>query len=149
MSKKNKLKKALQFGIGATLGAKFLSGKANALGINVDKGRGSDLEKFRRASDPIVKGGKGVKSGKIGTIDKIKNFMNKKVYIPIPKGPGPNATSKMGGTLAGDYGDAFSDAFGMPKGAKAGKMIKAVTGVHVEVESRGNKLARPKKTKIY
>ena len=80
---------------------------------------------------------------------KVKKATKKIIKENINLGPGINATSKKGGTLAGDYGEAFSDEFGMPKGAKAGKMIKAVTGVHVEVESRGNKLARPKKTKIY
>ena len=61
-------------------------------------------------------------------------------------GPGPNATSKKGGTLAGDYGNAFTDEFGFQQGAKAGKMIKASNGTMVM--SRGCKLGRHKLTKI-
>ena len=121
-----KMKKALALGLGVGLGAKFLAGKAS--------------KKF----DYITK-----KKTPETFLGKVKKATKKIIKENINLGPGINATSKKGGTLAGDYGEAFSDEFGMPKGAKAGKMIKAVTGVHVEVESRGNKLARPKKTKIY
>ena len=55
-------------------------------------------------------------------------------------GPGPNATSKKGGTLAGDYRNAFGD--GYSGGAKYGKMIKAKNGIM----ARGCKLGRNKRT---
>ena len=58
-------------------------------------------------------------------------------------GPGPNATSEMGGTLAGDYGDAFGD--GYSGGAKYGKMIKAKDGVYVTAKCKNG---RNKATKI-
>jgi len=65
----------------------------------------------------------------------------KKVFKEnINLGPGKNATSKKGGTLAGDYGvNTFSDASGFPMGSKTGKMIKA----------RGGKLVNLKPTKLY
>jgi hypothetical protein len=52
-------------------------------------------------------------------------------------GPGKNATSKKGGTLSGEYGNAFGDGFS--GGAKTGKMIKA----------RGGKMVNLKPTKLY
>jgi hypothetical protein len=58
-------------------------------------------------------------------------------------GPGPNATSKKGGTLAGDYNNAFGD--GISGGAKAGGMMKASTGTYVKASC---KLGRNKKTLI-
>jgi len=73
-----------------------------------------------------------------------KNFMGKvkdAVNVYKEKGfktpPGPNATSKKGGTLAGNYGGAF-DYFDFNTGGSATKMIKA----------RGGKLVNLKPTKM-
>ena len=61
-------------------------------------------------------------------------------------GPGRNATSSKGGTLASKVLGNRGFGLGDMDGAKYGKMIKANNGVMVE--SRGNKLARSKPTKI-
>jgi len=139
-----KMKKALALGLGVGLGAKFLAGKARAASIAANEAKEAGFANTSKKFDYITK-----KKTPETFLGKVKKATKKIIKENINLGPGINATSKKGGTLAGDYGEAFSDEFGMPKGAKAGKMIKAVTGVHVEVESRGNKLARPKKTKIY
>ena len=139
-----KMKKALALGLGVGLGAKFLAGKARAASIATNEAKEAGFCNMKK--NYITKKAK-PNVGSFG--ERVKKATKKIIKENINLGPGINATSKKGGTLAGDYGEAFSDEFGMPKGAKAGKMIKAVTGVHVEVESRGNKLARPKKTKIY
>ena len=78
--------------------------------------------------DAIMRGGAGTQKGSIGMGQRIKNFLTKEV-INIPKTPG-------------------SENFGLgdTDGAKYGKMIKANNGTMVE--SRGNKLARSKATKI-
>lgn len=159
MSLKKKLKKVGK--AAAVAGAAYLATRALSgagTGVNIDKGRGSALsQRYRKPyKDSIMSGGKGVQKGKIGIMDKIKNTTSdviKKTGAAVEKikkeklnlGPGPNATSKMGGTLAGDYGDAFSDAFGNPQGAKAGKMMYAKNGTYVKAKC---KLGRNKKTLI-
>ena len=125
-----KLKKFLAAGVAAYAGSKMLGQK--------------------KEMDAYLKTEGGDKS-KINYITKKKGFKEKvmdavNVYKNkgLRTGPGKNATSDKGGTLAGDYGNAFGD--GISGGAKYGKMIKASNGVMVE--SRGNKLARSKPTKI-
>jgi len=144
MSLKKKLKKIGK--AAAIAGTAYLATKAMSgakPGINVDKGRGSALgQRYRKPyTDAIMRGGKGVKSAKIGIMDRIGNAASKVLNM----GPGKNATSKKGGTLAGDYGDAFSDAFGLPQGAKAGGMMYAKNGTYVKAKC---KLGRNKKTLI-
>jgi TfoX/Sxy family transcriptional regulator of competence genes len=109
-----KLKKAIMAGLAGAAAAKMMGGKGTY-------------------QDDIMRGGAGVKQGKISMGQKAKNIAEKILKM----GPGPNATSKKGGTLAGDYGDAFGDGFS--GGAKTGKMIKA----------RGGKLVNLKPTKLY
>jgi len=109
-----KLKKAIMAGLAGAAAAKMMGGKGTY-------------------QDDIMRGGAGVKQGKISMGQKAKNIAEKILKM----GPGPNATSKKGGTLAGDYGDAFGD--GYSGGAKTGKMIKA----------RGGKLVNLKPTKLY
>jgi len=72
-----------------------------------------------------------------GFKEKVKKAIGTYMKKGLNTGPGINATSKKGGTLAGDYGNAFGD--GISGGAKAGKMIKA----------RGGKLVSLKPTKLY
>ena len=109
-----KIKKAIMAGLAGAAAAKMMGGKGTY-------------------QDDIMRGGSGVKQGKISMGQKAKNIAEKILKM----GPGPNATSKKGGTLAGDYGDAFGD--GYSGGAKTGKMIKA----------RGGKLVNLKPTKLY
>src|SRR6056300_529807 len=109
-----KLKKAIMAGLAGAAAAKMMGGKGTY-------------------QDDIMRGGAGVKQGKISMGQKAKNIAEKILKM----GPGPNATSKKGGTLAGDYGDAFGDGFS--GGAKTGKMIKA----------RGGKMVNLKPTKLY
>ena len=131
-----KLKKAILAGLAGYAGAKMLGSKTSA--ANVDSGRGGDsASAFSRTKssykDSIMSGGKGATKSKISIGTKAKNVFDKIIKM----GPGKNATSKKGGTLAGDYGDAFGD--GISGGAKAGKMIKA----------RGGKMVNLKPTKLY
>ena len=144
-----KIKKLLKAAVAGYAGAKLLgAGAKGSAAANVDSGRaGKSASAVARKvantkksvyKDAIMRGGKGVQPGKIGVMDKIKNFMKKEVYIPMDftkRGPGIKKTD----SLAGDYGNAFSDADGMPQGARAGKMIKA----------RGGKLVKLKPTKLY
>ena len=109
-----KLKKAIMAGLAGAAAAKMMGGKGTY-------------------QDDIMRGGAGVKQGKISMGQKAKNMAEKILKM----GPGPNATSKKGGTLAGDYGDAFG--LGPMDGAKAGKMVKA----------RGGKMVNLKPTKLY
>lgn len=119
--------KAAAIGAAAYGASKMLGGKDT--GINIDKGRGSALSNIyrKRYDDPIMKGGKGVKQGKIGMMDKIKNFLTS---------PVANTTGGQKTRYFGDTDDAYGYGIG---GAKAGKMIKA----------RGGKMVNLKPTKLY
>ena len=86
-----------------------------------------------------MRGVKGTKAAKIGIMDRIGNAASKVINM----GPGKNATSKKGGTLAGDYNNAFGD--GISGGAKYGGMMKAKTGTYVKASC---KLGKNKKTLI-
>ena len=135
---KKKYKKALAAGIAGTLCAGLLKEKlASATGVNIDKGRGSKLgETYRKQSsykDAIMKGGKGVKEGKIGITDKIKNFFTDEVFTTNPKSKVFTIPKRK--TPIGDLPDF---GLGDMDGAKSGKMIKA----------RGGGLARSKPTKL-
>ena len=136
---KKKYKKALAAGIAGTLGAGLLKQKlASATGVNIDKGRGSKLgDTYRKAAsnykDSIMTGGKGVKQGKIGITDKIKNFFKDEVFTTSPKSKVFTIPKRK--TPIGDLPDF---GLGDMDGAKSGKMIKA----------RGGGLARMKPTKM-
>ena len=119
--------KAAAIGAAAYGASKMLGGKDT--GINIDKGRGSALSNIyrKRYDDPIMKGGAGVKEGKIGMMDKIKNFLTS---------PVANTTGGQKTRYFGDTDDAYGYGIG---GAKAGKMIKA----------RGGKMVNLKPTKLY
>ena len=119
-----KLKKLLAAGVAAYAGSKMLG----------DKGSGvvGKTKEFRQSFNQ-----------KKGFKEKVMDAVNVYRKKGLNTGPGPNATSKKGGTLAGDYSGL---GLGDMDGAKYGKMIKADNGVMVE--ARGNKLARSKPTKI-
>ena len=128
-----KLKKALAIGIGAGLGAKFLVGKARAASIATNEAKEAGFANTSKKFNYITK-----KKPNVGSFgERVKRATKKIIRENINLGPGINATSKKGGTLAGDYGNAFGD--GITGGAKAGKMIKA----------RGGKLVNLKPTKLY
>ena len=78
-------------------------------------------------------GGKGVKKGKIGITDKIKNFFKDEVFTTSPKSKVFTIPKRK--TPIGDLPDF---GLGDMDGAKSGKMIKA----------RGGGLARSKPTKL-
>ena len=106
----------------------FLSSGA-AGGANLPKGDAwARAKKLMTSNDAY----NGITTGKKSLLKKILNLA-----------PGKNATSKMGGTLAGDYGEAFGD--GYSGGAKYGKMIKAKDGVYVTAKCKNG---RNKATKI-
>lgn len=140
--------KAAAIGAAAYGASKMLS--PTSTGINIDKGRGSALSKRYRKpyTDAIMKGGKGATKGNISMANKIKNKVTdfaksagaatkKVIKENVNLGPGPNATSKMGGTLADPRLSGFG--LGDMDGAKAGKMIKA----------RGGRMVNLKPTKLY
>jgi hypothetical protein len=142
MSLKKKLKKVGK--AAALAGTAYLASKAMSgagAGVNVDKGRGSALSNMYRKkyTDGIMRGVKGTKAASIGIMDRIGNAASKVINM----GPGKNATSKKGGTLAGDYNNAFGD--GISGGAKYGGMMKAKTGTYVKASC---KLGKNKKTLI-
>ena len=124
-----KLKKFLAAGIATYAGSKMLGQKKEM--AEYLKTEGGDKSKINYITKK-----KGLKEK---VMDAVNVYKNK----GLRTGPGPNATSKMGGTLAGDYSGI---GLGDMDGAKYGKMIKADNGVMVE--ARGNKLARSKPTKI-
>ena len=124
----------------AVAGTAYLASKAMSgakPGINVDKGRGSALSNMYRKkyTDGIMRGVKGTKAASIGIMDRIGNAASKVIQM----GPGKNATSKKGGTLADKVLSRTSTGMEMFGGAKTGKMIKA----------RGGKMVNLKPTKLY
>ena len=108
-----KLKKLLAAGVAAYAGSKMLG----------DKGSGvvGKTKEFRQSFNPK------------------KKSMFQKI---INMGPGKNATSEKGGTLAGDYSGI---GLGSMDGAKYGGMMKAKTGTYVKASC---KLGKNKKTLI-
>ena len=78
-----------------------------------------------------------------GAVAKKKPSMFSKI---INMGPGPNATSKMGGTLADKVLSRKGAGLGPMDGAKMGKMIYAKYGK--SVMAKGCKLGRKKPTKL-
>ena len=141
MSLKKKLKKAAKVAGAAYLASKAMSGAG--AGVNVDKGRGSALSNMYRKkySDGIMRGVKGTKAASIGIMDRIGNAASKVINM----GPGKNATSKKGGTLADKVLSRKNTGMEMFGGAKAGGMMKASTGKYVKTSC---KLGRNKKTLI-
>ncbi len=144
MSLKKKLKKIGK--AAAVAGTAYLATKAMSgakPGINVDKGRGSALSNMYRKkyTDGIMRGVKGTKAAKIGIMDKIGNAASKVIKM----GPGKNATSKKGGTLANKI--LSGNTFGLDDmgGAKAGGMMYATKGTYVKASC---KLGKNKKTLI-
>jgi len=125
-----KMKKALAIGLGVGLGAKFLAGKARAASIANNEAKEFGYGKMKK--NYITK-----KVKNKTFMGKVKDAVNVYKEKGFKTPPGPNATSKKGGTLAGDYGGAF-DYFDLNTGGQATKMVKA----------RGGKLVNLKPTKM-
>jgi len=143
MSKK--LKKALALGIGATLGAKLLGAKADAA-KKLIASQQTDTGDFgtQMANDTnLIRGTSKALMGPkkpMGFLGKAKKFLSDEVFTTNPKTKAFTIPSLKGSKSSEDFGlTSYS-------GAKTGKMIKANSGMMVE--SRGNKLARSKLTKI-
>ena len=122
-----KLKKFLAAGVAAYAGSKML-------------GQKKQMAEYLKTEG----GDKSMMSGitkKKGFKEKVMDAVNVYRKKGLNTGPGPNATSKMGGTLAGDYSGL---GLGEMDGAKYGKMIKAKNGVM----AKGCKLGRNKRTII-
>ena len=122
-----KLKKFLAAGLAGYAGAKMLGQKKEMK--EYLKTEGGDKSKINYITKK-----KGLKEK---VMDAVNVYKNK----GLRTGPGPNATSEMGGTLAGDYSGI---GLGSMDGAKYGKMIKAKSGVM----AKGCKLGRNKRTII-
>ncbi len=138
---KKKLKKALMAGAAAAaLGA----ARNKSLLASTEDGKGGidTIQKAKQAmtSDAAYSQAKAMKKKglKEKVMDAIKVYKNK----GLRTGPGPNATSEMGGTLAGDYSGI---GLGSMDGAKYGKMIKANQGTYVKASC---KMGKNKPTKI-
>ena len=140
-----KMKKALALGIGATLGAKFLGAKANAAkkllaSQQVDTGdfgseMANDTNLIKGTSKALLGGDKATKPA--GFFGKAKKFLKDEVFTTNPKTKA--FTIKKGPKSSEEFGLGMYD---MNKGG----MLKASNGMMVE--SRGNKLARTKITKL-
>ena len=129
-----KLKKAIMAGVVGLAGAKLLAGKARAASIANNEAKESGFGNMKK--NYITKKAKPTQKFSFSA-DKFKKAVKTIKDKGLDLGPGVNATSKKGGTLAGDYGNAFGD--GYSGGARAGKMIKA----------RGGKMVNLKPTKLY
>jgi len=140
-----KLKKALALGIGATLGAKFLGAKADAAKklAQVDTGDlGSEMANDTALAQSMrrnMEAGQAAKKAKEASsfFGKAKKFLSDEVFTTNPKTKA--FTIKKGPKSSQDFGLGMYD---MNKGG----MLKANNGMMVE--SRGNKLARTKITKL-
>ena len=140
MGKKN-IKKALMAGVAAYGASKLMGAKEKALLASTEDGK---------SASSMITGGKNSNDYDMSNSIKKKGILSRILNM----GPGKNATSSKGGTLANPILGAQKNNKGMRYdgmemgigGAKYGKMIKANNGVMVE--SRGNKLARSKTTKI-
>ena len=122
-----KLKKFLAAGVAAYAGSKMLGQKKQMK--EYLKTEGGDKSKINWITKK--------KGFKEKVMDAVNVYKNK----GLRTGPGPNATSEKGGTLAGDYSGI---GLGSMDGAKYGKMIKAKNGVM----AKGCKLGRNKRTII-
>ena len=125
-----KIKKALMAGAAMYGASKLMGAKEKALLASTEDGK---------SASSMITGGKDLNDYNMKNSIKKKGILSKILNL----GPGKNATSSKGGTLAGDYGDAFGD--GYSGGAKYGKMIKAKDGVYVTAKCKNG---RNKATKI-
>ena len=125
-----KIKKALMAGAAMYGASKLMGAREKSLLASTEDGK---------SASSMITGGKDLNDYNMKNSIKKKGILSKILNL----GPGKNATSSKGGTLAGDYGDAFGD--GYSGGAKYGKMITAKNGVYVTAKCKNG---RNKPTKI-
>ena len=125
-----KIKKALMAGAAMYGASKLMGAREKSLLASTEDGK---------SASSMITGGKDLNDYNMKNSIKKKGILSKILNL----GPGKNATSSKGGTLAGDYGDAFGD--GYSGGAKYGKMITAKDGVYVTAKCKNG---RNKATKI-
>ena len=125
-----KIKKALMAGAAMYGASKLMGAREKSLLASTEDGK---------SASSMITGGKDLNDYNMKNSIKKKGILSKILNL----GPGKNATSSKGGTLAGDYGDAFGD--GYSGGAMYGKMIKAKDGVYVTAKCKNG---RNKATKI-
>ena len=147
---KKKYKKALALGIGATLGAKFLGAKADAAkkllaSQQTDTGDlGSQMANDTALAQSMrrnMEAGQAAKKAKEASsfFGKAKQFLKDEVFTTSPKTKAFTIKIPKGSKSSENFGLGMYD---MNKGG----MLKASNGMMVE--SRGNKLARTKITKL-
>ena len=127
-----KLKKAIMAGLAGYAGAKLLAGKARADSIAANEAKEAGFANTKK--NYITK-----KVKPSGFKEKVKKAVGTYMKKGLNTGPGKNATSKKGGTLASEVLSGRNTGMEMFGGAKAGKMIKA----------RGGKMVDLKPTKLY
>lgn len=115
-------------GLAGYVGSKVMAGKARADSIAANEAKEAGFGNMKK--NYITK-----KAKPTTFMGKVKKAVNTYKEKGLNTGPGKNATSKKGGTLAGDYGDAFNY---FSKGG-ATKVVKA----------RGGKMVNLKPTKLY
>jgi len=133
-----KIKKALMAGAAMYGASKLMGAKEKALLASTEDGK---------SASSMITGGKDLNDYNMKNSIKKKSLFQKILNM----GPGKNATSDRGGTLAGptgkkqtyQYTGAFGD--GYSGGAMYGKMIKAKDGVYVTAKCKNG---RNKATKI-
>ena len=147
---KKKYKKALALGIGATLGAKFLGAKADAAkkllaSQQTDTGDlGSQMANDTALAQSMrrnMEAGQAAKKAKEASsfFGKAKKFLSDEVFTTNPKTKAFTIPLPKASKSSENFGLGMYD---MNKGG----MLKANNGMMVE--SRGNKLARTKITKL-
>ena len=141
-----KMKKALMAGV-AMYGASKLAGSDKFLSSGAAGGarlpKGDSMARARRlmTSDDAMNGINPKRTLGQKVMDAVKIYKQKKLNT----GPGKNATSSKGGTLADKVLSGEVMGLGDMDGAKYGKMITAKNGVYVTAKCKNG---RNKATKI-
>jgi len=127
-----KIKKALMAGAAMYGASKLMGAREKALLASTEDGK---------SASSMITGGKDLNDYDMKNSIKKKSLFQKILNI----GPGKNATSSKGGTLANKVLSGEVLGLGDMDGAKYGKMIKATEGVYVTAKCKNG---RNKATKI-
>ena len=127
-----KIKKALMAGAAMYGASKLMGAKEKALLASTEDGK---------SASSMITGGKDLNDYNMKNSIKKKSLFQKILNL----GPGKNATSSKGGTLANELLSGEVMGLGDMDGAKYGKMIKAKDGVYVTAKCKNG---RNKATKI-
>ena len=126
-----KIKRALMAGVAAYGASKVMGAKEKALLASTEDGK---------SASSMITGGKNSNDYDMSNSIKKKGILSKILNL----GPGKNATSKKGGTLANEVFRSGTDILDV-EGSMYGKMIKAKEGVYVTAKCKNG---RNKATKI-